>query len=173
MPAAHHYTRAEDGLAHPWSGRVYLNPPYGREIESWVRRLVDEYAAGRMTEAIALLPARTDTRWFQLLGDWPICFVRGRLKFSDRPTPAPFPSILVYFGTRSEEFRQAFAAIGDTRAIWEEGDATRAPTGEDDSQSAPSLNQPAPSETTEPPLSPFHKFALSLFPGSRFLEDCP
>ena len=29
-------TYTMDGLAHPWSGRVWLNPPYGRAIGLWV-----------------------------------------------------------------------------------------------------------------------------------------
>lgn len=26
------YTKEQDGLAQPWTGRVWCNPPYGREI---------------------------------------------------------------------------------------------------------------------------------------------
>jgi DNA N-6-adenine-methyltransferase (Dam)/Protein of unknown function (DUF3102) len=69
------YTAAEDGLARPWSGRLYLNPPYGRQIDGWIDKLVAEYESGSVTEAIALVPARTDTAWFRRLDRFPICFV--------------------------------------------------------------------------------------------------
>ena len=116
VPAAEHYTRAENGLERPWRGRVYMNPPYGRAIQAWVKKLVEEYESGNVTEAVALLPARTDTRWFQLLRGRPVCLVRGRLRFSGCPNPAPFPSALAYFGRRPDAFRQAFGDLGDT---WE------------------------------------------------------
>lgn len=31
------YTKEQDGLAQPWTGRVWCNPPYGREIGKWVK----------------------------------------------------------------------------------------------------------------------------------------
>lgn len=33
-----HYTKSDDGLASPWTGAVWCNPPYGREIVKWVER---------------------------------------------------------------------------------------------------------------------------------------
>jgi len=62
VPAARHFTAADDGLAQPWVGRVFMNSPYGRSIGRWVDKLVGEYEAGRVTQAIALLPARTQCR---------------------------------------------------------------------------------------------------------------
>jgi len=45
-----------------------------------------------------LLPARTDTKWFQ---DYCLnaehVFIRGRLKFGDAVNSAPFPSVVVVF----------------------------------------------------------------------------
>ena len=38
-----------------------LNPPYGREIDVWIAKLVEEYDAGSVSEALALIPARVDT----------------------------------------------------------------------------------------------------------------
>jgi hypothetical protein len=51
---------------------------------------------------VALLPARTDTKWFhQFIYNKPwvsIEFIMGRLKFSGSKTAAPFPSMVVVFG---------------------------------------------------------------------------
>jgi hypothetical protein len=112
VPAARHYTIAEDGLRQAWHGRVYMNPPYGRRIPVWVDKLAREYEAGRVTEAIALVPARTDTRWFRRLGAHPVCFVSGRLAFRGNTAGAPFPSALVYLGPRVPAFRAACAGVG-------------------------------------------------------------
>lgn len=98
-----------DGLALSWFGqRVYMNPPYGRSIGKWVEKALGEYTR----EIVMLVPARTDTAWFQPLFDHTICFLRGRLHFNDAPTGAPFPSALVYRGCRPFTFAHTFEHLG-------------------------------------------------------------
>lgn len=113
IPAQAHYTIPDDGLAHPWHGRIYMNPPYGREIGNWVEKLSSEYEAGRVTAAIALLPSRTDTQWWKRLREYPVCFIQGRLTFVGSQDPAPFPSAVVYLGQDIARFCRAFADLGD------------------------------------------------------------
>jgi hypothetical protein len=101
-----------DGLALPWPGTVYLNPPYGRGIDAWMIKLVQEYREGRTLAAITLLPARTDTQWWGRIADYPVCFFEGRLKFNDCETAAPFPSALVYLGPDNRRFCRHFSPLG-------------------------------------------------------------
>lgn len=112
IPAEKYYTKEDDGLAQPWNGRVYMNPPYGDEIPAWVERMKTAYEAGEISDAIALLPARTDTVWFQTLADYRMCFVRGRLRFSQSENSAPFPSVVVYLGHDESTFWEYFHDIG-------------------------------------------------------------
>ena len=77
--AAEHYVwPAQDGLALPWHGRVWLNPPYGNAVGRWLGRLADH---GTGT---ALVFARTETDAF-FKGVWErahaLLFLRGRLYF--------------------------------------------------------------------------------------------
>lgn len=116
VPALRHFTQEDDGLGRYWRGRVFMNPPYGGVIGEWVQHLCYEYREGRTTEAIALVPARTDTRWFGLLADFPKCFVRGRLKFGGGETSAPFPSVVVYLGQREARFNEVFNKVGTIHA---------------------------------------------------------
>lgn len=104
-----------DGLALPWesdAGLVFVNPPYGRHLPKWAAKMRLEASGG--VEIVALVPARTDTKWFQkhLSKADAICFWEGRLTFRGAPYPAPFPSALVYFGDRSKAFRRVFAGKG-------------------------------------------------------------
>ena len=115
VPALSHYTAEDDGLAQPWRGRVYMNPPYGRGIDPWIAKLCAAHADGSVIEAIALVPARTDTDWFRRLRDAAICFVDGRLRFSDAEAGAPFPSALAYLGPNRRGFIAAFWDLGD---VW-------------------------------------------------------
>lgn len=116
VPAKTHYTKDDDGLKQTWAGRVYMNPPYGREIGSWVQKLHDAYQTQQISEAIALLPARTDTQWFRTLQPYLKCFIAGRLKFGDAQNSAPFPSVVVYLGDQVDRFADAFQPLGDIYA---------------------------------------------------------
>lgn len=95
-----YYTREDDGLAQDWGGEtVFCNPPYGKAIADWIRKCSEESKKPN-TIIVALIPARTDTRYFH---DYiyrkakEIRFVKGRLKFGGAKTGAPFPSMIVIF----------------------------------------------------------------------------
>ena len=77
VPAKVFLTKNEDGLTYPWRGRVWLNPPYDRQVDRWIGRLA---AHG---DGIALTFARTETRWFQaaVRAASVLCLVSGRLQF--------------------------------------------------------------------------------------------
>lgn len=113
VPALVHFTQEDDGLSLAWLGRVYMNPPYGREIVDWIERLVSEYRRGNVTEAVALVPSRTDTEWFRQLREFQRCFIWGRLRFSNGDNTAPFPSVAVYLGNNVQQFVTAFQTVGD------------------------------------------------------------
>lgn len=76
--AVKQYHKEQDGLSQPWEGRVWLNPPFGREAVKWLRKLV---AHG---DGIALIPARTETAMFYEcvwnVAD-AVCFMKGRPHF--------------------------------------------------------------------------------------------
>lgn len=100
--AMKHYTLPQDGLALPWRGRVWLNPPYGNPaiVGPWMRRMVEH---GRGT---ALIFARTETAvFFETVwrAAWCCLFLEGRLHFhhpdgSRAGNNAGAPSVLVSFG---------------------------------------------------------------------------
>jgi hypothetical protein len=77
VPAIKHYTPAEDGLMLPWSGNVWMNPPYGKNTVVWLERLALH------GNGVALLFVRTDASWFHRFVPRAdaICFVKGRIAF--------------------------------------------------------------------------------------------
>ena len=77
---------------------VFCNPPYGREIYKWVQKCYKE-GTKENTIVVMLIPARTDTKYFHdfIIHRSEIRFIKGRLKFGESTTAAPFPSMLVIF----------------------------------------------------------------------------
>lgn len=109
VPARQH--ESEDGLGIPWQGRVFVNPPYGRGIGKWIEKALAE----PLDELIGLVPGRFGAKWFRPLHQQTICWMYGRLKFSEANSSAPFDTVLFYRGARREEFERAFAHLGEVR----------------------------------------------------------
>ena len=112
VPALNHFSKDDDSLNKEWFGKVYMNPPYGRGLTNWTNKLKQEYETTRVEQAIALIPSRTDTEWFEELESYPRCFIRGRLRFSNQENSAPFPSMIIYMGNNFEDFYKTFIDIG-------------------------------------------------------------
>ena len=94
------YTRDQDGLSQPWAGRIWLNPPYGREIGAWMRRAAQAGAEGHLV--VALVPARsTGTQWWiEAAGaaSLPPRFLPGRLVNPETGRQWTIPAALLVFG---------------------------------------------------------------------------
>jgi len=92
-----YWSEADDALIQDWKGeRCFMNPPYGRVIKDFVQKAAESDA----DLVVALLPARTDTRYFHehIYGNAEIRFIKGRVKFwseEGEGKSAPFPSMIV------------------------------------------------------------------------------
>lgn len=119
--ASEHYALPQqDGLALPWHGRVWLNPPYSREAVVWLERLADH---GTGT---ALVFARTETSWF-VEQVWKraslLLFLAGRVHFhhadgTRAPANSGAPSVLAAYGDHDAELLAA-ADIPGALTRWE------------------------------------------------------
>lgn len=92
-----YFTKEQDGLSQPWTGTVWMNPPYGRGIDKWLRKAYLSKLEG--TLCVCLIPSRTDTRWWHdyVMRASEIRFLTKRLKFEGAKHGAPFPSAIVVF----------------------------------------------------------------------------
>jgi hypothetical protein len=113
------YTKDDDGLSKPWFGNVWLNPPYGSGIiEPFIKRLVGDFADGKIAQAVVLTNNATETQWFQLLLSRAsaVCFPSGRIEFLDGTgTPANVPlqgQAFCYFGPHANKFTEVFRQFG-------------------------------------------------------------
>lgn len=103
VTAKRHVTKDENGLGMPWSGAVWLNPPFSSK-RLWYEKLL-EHGKG-----IALMPAKTEIHDLQtyMNAASALLFVRGRIYFergsrpgANRPgqtTTPPFGIVLCAYG---------------------------------------------------------------------------
>jgi len=117
--ASERYTVDDDGLSKVWHGDVWLNPPYSRDLNPvWAKKAARQYFDNRRVDTLTVLvPAATDTGWFQdhyAEADFHT-FIRGRVEFEGAgDNSATFASVICSFGTFPIEY---VAALGDAGFI--------------------------------------------------------
>lgn len=94
----------QDGLALPWFGRVWLNPPYGDEAPPFLKKMAEHQ------NGIAFIFARTETKaffnyvWEQATA---VLFLKGRVKFLNADitvtNAANAPSVLIAYSEYDAE----------------------------------------------------------------------
>jgi hypothetical protein len=79
VPARRIYTEQDDGLAQPWEGLVFMNPPFGGRNGHipWLRKFLGH------RNGVAIVRAYTSSAWFH---EWAVkaetmLFPRGKTKF--------------------------------------------------------------------------------------------
>lgn len=119
IQASKYFDLQMNGLAQPWKGKVWLNPPYGKEEGDsnqarWSRKLIEHYQAGDIPEAVLLINAVPGNSWFAPLWDFPICFPKKRIRFnSETEKAAPTHSnALIYLGQQTFRFWKLFSQFG-------------------------------------------------------------
>ena len=91
-----------DALTVPvWLSPAFCNPPYGRNIDLWLSKFVEQQKLG--VTVVALLPANTEVRWWYewVVPNASILFVVGRGPFIDpnrtKPTQPDHGSVICLF----------------------------------------------------------------------------
>lgn len=112
VPARTKFTVFDDGLSQAWFGRVWLNPPYGKDTPFWIRRMI-EHGNG-----IALVFSRTDASWCQeaMQAATAMLFWAGRIEFvpgienQHKKSRSGAGSVLFAFG---DECADALSSLSD------------------------------------------------------------
>ncbi|MDD5502444.1 MAG: DNA N-6-adenine-methyltransferase [Candidatus Thermoplasmatota archaeon] len=118
-----YYDKDSNGLQRDWPGKVWLNPPYGGLSAVFTARLIEQYQTGITTEAILLVNANsTDTKWFQPLWEYILCFTDHRINFicpDGEKSGSTHGSVFIYFGPNQKKFANAFSRFGVIVRRWE------------------------------------------------------
>lgn len=115
------FTKMDDGLKVPWSGNVYVNPPYrgpsGSIVGQWIRKALSEFDEGRSRSVVMLLRSALNARYFQCVLDRGVlCHLKGRLRFDTPEGPSRWKSrdnhCVWYLGPDAEHFREVMSPWG-------------------------------------------------------------
>lgn len=99
--AKEHFTKKDNGLIQKWEGKVWCNPPYGRDTKDWLKKCSDH------NNCMVLIFARTETKmffdhvWNKATG---ILFMKGRPRFYNldgtecRTNMPGAPSVIIAYG---------------------------------------------------------------------------
>lgn len=120
VKASRIFTLNEDGLNQPWRGCVWLNHPFGKKTNKpWVAKLLAEYEAGRVREAVCICFASTSEQWFRPLLAFPQCFIHQRTNYflpdGTLKKGVTKGSVVTYFGPNIQNFAREFSKIGTVK----------------------------------------------------------
>jgi phage N-6-adenine-methyltransferase len=108
-----HFTIEDDGLSNKWDNEiVFMNPPYGGNTAKWLEKAKQQMGQG--TTTVCLIVSSTDrSYWHDIIDKYAdeIWFLRGRIKFGDKKTTAPFASAIVIFRPNSNRGLTKFIDI--------------------------------------------------------------
>jgi phage N-6-adenine-methyltransferase len=110
------FTAEDNGLEKPWSGNVWLNPPYSADlIGQFAEKAVKERP--NYEQIIVLVNNATETEWFNKFVSiaTAVCFPRSRVKFykPDGNIGAPLQGqAIIYCGSKDSLFVETFKEIG-------------------------------------------------------------
>jgi phage N-6-adenine-methyltransferase len=114
------YTKEQNGLAQPWPGRCFCNPPYS-DPTPWILRASLATLTGESELVVMLLPVDTSTEWFRTIWDTAaeLLLLHRRLSYTTTgkaglmPTsPARFASFLALFTLQPFRGLQPLADLG-------------------------------------------------------------
>jgi len=122
VEATRFYSAEDDGLTKTWAGKLWMNPPYSKELcPLFCAKMVDSYMDhsidGEVSEAIVLVNNATETKWFQKLLTvcTAVCFPASRIRFlkstGERGAPLQGQAVL-YLGPNPEVFIEYFDSFG-------------------------------------------------------------
>jgi len=101
--APNFFTIEDNSLFQSWYGNVWINPPFGQALGTWIDKIILENNRNTVKSIYCLIPCRPDTKYFHekiIPNADEIYFIKGRFEFRrdlESRGCALFPSMLVVF----------------------------------------------------------------------------
>ena len=117
IQAKRYYTKNDDGLKQPWSGRIWCNPPYGDFTHLFMQRALSFYESAEIEGCVFLVNRTGAGRYVDLAEKFnAVCQARRRISFltpEGKPENSPrYYNDFLYLGKDVAAFREVFSAVG-------------------------------------------------------------
>jgi len=93
-----YWTKEDNALIKDWIGNCWMNPPFSKDLNKWVRKAHNETIKHGGTK-VCLIPVRSNTKWWaEVCKDAEIRFINGEVNFNDEPRGLWLPMCILIFG---------------------------------------------------------------------------
>lgn len=93
-----YWTKEDDALSKSWRGNCWMNPPFDKNINKWVRKACNDAEEFGGTK-VCLIPVRSNTKWWaEVCQKAEIRFINGEVNFNNEPRGLWLPMCIIIFG---------------------------------------------------------------------------
>ena len=97
-----YWTKEDNSLIKDWIGNCWMNPPFSRELNKWVKKLHNDTKKFGGTK-VCLIPVRSNTKWWnEIIQDAECRFIIGEVNFNDEPRGLWLPMCILIFGDKAK-----------------------------------------------------------------------
>ena len=97
-----YWTIGDDALTKDWIGNCWINPPFSRDLNKWIKKAHSETKKHGGTKVV-LTPVRSNTKWWnEIINDAEVRFVIGEVNFNDEPRGLWLPICILIFGEKAK-----------------------------------------------------------------------
>lgn len=97
-----YWTIEDDALKQEWKGNCWMNPPFSRDLNKWVKKLHNDTIKYGGTK-VCLIPVRSNTKWWnEVIKDAEVRFVIGEVNFNDEKRGLWLPMCILIFGEKAK-----------------------------------------------------------------------
>lgn len=100
---ADYWTKEDNALAQIWEGNCWMNPPFDKDLNKWVRKACNDAKQFGGTK-VCLIPVRSNTKWWaEVSPQSEIRFINGEVNFNDEPRGLWLPMCIIIFGEKAKK----------------------------------------------------------------------
>lgn len=97
-----YFNEEQDGLKQDWIGNCWMNPPFSKDLNKWVKKAHQDSKKFNGTK-VCLVPVRANTKWWEeVIKDAEIRFIIGEVNFNDEPRGLWLPMCILIFGDKAK-----------------------------------------------------------------------
>lgn len=96
-----YWTIEDDALKQNWIGNCWMNPPFSRQLNKWVKKARQDSKKFGGTK-VCLIPVRSNTMWWkEVIKDAEIRFIIGEVNFNNEERGLWLPMCILIFGEQA------------------------------------------------------------------------